>query len=286
MIVWKTFRRLILLEQTLFGLPWAFAGAILPLAIPNTPLLAFGPLQWLFIVLAFFFARTAGMSFNRLIDRKIDGDNPRTRMRVLPSGEATPLQVGVLAWTAAAGFVVTCGLINMPILLLSPLLLLLLIGYSYTKRFTSLCHFVLGAIQFFVPICAWIAITGVWAWPPVFLGLAALTLFAGTDIVYQMQDLSFDKKRGLVSLPVVLGIEKSMTFVRLLHIASITCLVALSFFLSHAIIYLVGVGCIATIFLYMHWKLSLHSYEVGRFFFRCNTLVGVSAFIICIGALL
>jgi 4-hydroxybenzoate polyprenyltransferase len=280
---------LVLIEQTLFGLPWVLTGAILPFAMPG--FIETFPwhnwVLWIWIVFAFIGARTAGMSLNRLIDREIDQANPRTRNRALPKGETTPFQVSMLAWLSIFLFIFSCAMINPLCFTLSPVVVLLLWAYSYTKRFTPFCHLFLGLIQFFGPFFAWIAITGTWGLPPVLLGAALMTSITANDIIYTLQDLEFDRNHQLHSIPAALGIDRSLLVARILHILTVLLLTGLGLLLRLNIVYYIGVAVIAYLYYYQHTQLNPRdSSRIDDSFSRCNTLVAVTLLVFSVGDVL
>ena len=286
---WAVFKKLIMVDQTLFGLPWAVIGAVLPFADPafanSFNWSTFG-LKSVWIVLGFCFARVAGMSFNRLIDRHIDADNPRTKDRSIPKGEVSPRQVMLLAWGSVIGGVVVAGLINNICLALSPFIILLLWGYSYTKRFTMLCHFVLGLIEFFAPFCAWIAITDSLAWPPVLLGVAALASLAGMDVIYQIQDHVFDTGQKLRSIPVVLGAQGALWVARRSHVVAVAALIWAGVLMGLSAVYFIGVGVVASLYIHYHRKIKPKALDaIPQVFFSCNTWVGLTMMAADIGVI-
>ena len=288
----KTFSKLTMIEQSLFGLPWTLTGALLPFFYENKgERLPFSYLySWslcLSILLAFFSARILGMSFNRLLDKKIDAENPRTKNRVLPSGEASEFQVWVLVVLSTASFVFACFCINRGCLLLSPVILSLLWGYSYTKRFTMFCHFVLGVIQFFGPFCAWVAITGDWAVPPIYLGLAVLFAIAGMDILYAFQEIGFDQENGIFSVPARLGMDRAYSVAKCCHALVVALLLNVAFQLNMPLVFYSGIGVIAVLFLYFYQMISPKNLEnIPRAFFQCNAFVAMALFFSTVGAIL
>src|SRR5262245_47501010 len=199
-------------SHTLFALPFALLAACLAWR-QNT--VDGRPLRWqemAGILLCMVCARSMAMAFNRLVDRRIDADNPRTASRHLPAGILSVATVAGFCVACAAGFVASTLLFwpNPWPLTLSLPVLLFLCGYSYAKRFTSLCHYWLGAALSLAPIAAWIAIRGDIAWPPVLLAGAVLFWVGGFDIIYACQDVAFDHERGLFSIPARLGVGKSL----------------------------------------------------------------------------
>lgn len=288
MIRWQIFTKLVKIEESLFGLPWVLTSALLPFAAGWTVSPHAGEWsRWLCIVLAFTAARTAGMAFNRVIDRKIDAANPRTKDRPLPKGEASVAQVMTLALVNIAIFIICCGCLNMICLSFSPLVIVLLWLYSYTKRFTPLCHFVLGLIQFFGPFFAWAAVTDSWGIPPILLGSALLASIAGMDILYALQDESFDRKNDLHSIPAVLGPEKSVWMARILHLLAIAFMAQAGIWAGANRIFFIGVAAVAGVYLYYHRKIDLgYISGIDRTFFNCNSLVGLTILTFTVGSLL
>jgi len=190
---------LVKIEHTLFGLPLALTGAILAAReLPEARVLAL-------VIVAFASARAAAMGFNRLTDRYLDAANPRTAEREIPSGLVKPGQAWVLVLVSGAIFFLAAWGLNEVCFLLSPLVLALLLGYSYTKRFTTLCHIFLGLCLSLAPVAGWLAVTPHFSWIPVAFALGVVFWVAGFDIVYACQDVEFDRTSGLYSLPASLG---------------------------------------------------------------------------------
>lgn len=198
---------MIKIEHTLFALPFALLGAVIAArGIPSLRIL-------FWIVIAMVGARSAAMAFNRLVDRRYDAANPRTSMRALPAGLLTARFVGLFTLASAALFFVASWQLNRLTLLLSPVALASVLAYSYTKRFTSLSHIVLGWCLAIAPTGAWIAVRGAIDSPiPLLLSLAVLLWTAGFDIIYACQDRDFDETAGLQSIPRRLGIAGHFGF--------------------------------------------------------------------------
>jgi len=207
-------------SHTVFALPFALLSAIL--AAGGVP-----PLRTLlFILLAMVGARSAAMSFNRIADRDVDAKNPRTASRELPSGVLS-LRFAVLFCAASSAvFVFAASQLNRLCLLLSPVALAVVLGYSLTKRFSSLSHLVLGLSLALAPVGAWMAVTGSLAPLPVVLGLSVLFWVAGFDVIYSLQDESFDRAHGLRSIPAGLGAARALLVSALFHAASLALLYA------------------------------------------------------------
>lgn len=226
------FFEMIKVSHTLFALPFAIGATFLAargLHLSATDILILlGK-----VVLAVFLARTAGMAFNRWADRHIDGANPRTRDRALPTGELSASFVLSTVLLASGGFVATAAWINPLAMKLSPVVLAVILTYSYSKRFTSLCHLILGAGLALAPIGAWVAVRGsltsegAIVWTPWLLGLAVMLWTAGFDILYSTLDIDFDRREGLFSVPSRLGIAGALGISRLLHAGMALCLLML-----------------------------------------------------------
>lgn len=211
----ETTRRLLALvkvEHTLFGLPLALTGAILAArGLPNARILVL-------VIIAFAGARAAAMGFNRLVDRQLDAANPRTAAREIPSGLVKASQAWGLVTVSAAVFFLAAWALNERCFHFSPLVLATLLGYSYTKRFTTWCHILLGLCLGLAPVAGWLAVTPEWSWIPVVLALGVACWVAGFDIVYACQDVDFDRTSGLYSLPTRLGARAALRFAAALHV--------------------------------------------------------------------
>ncbi|MCC5833065.1 MAG: 4-hydroxybenzoate octaprenyltransferase [Chlamydiales bacterium] len=257
-------------EQTLFGLPFLISGALLPMTQADVSF----HLRWLWIFPAFMLARVSGMAFNQLIDRHIDAKNPRTNKRALPSGKVTENQARAVAWGTLTLFLLVCFKINTICFLFSPLAAFLLFIYSYLKRVTASCHFVLGMIHFLGPVMASIAISGTLSLSPLFLGAAAALSIMGNDIVYAIQDYEFDRAHNLFSLPSRLGVESSLAIARLLHLLCLVMLIGVGF-TAHFPIFYYGLIVAAGIAFYkFHKKVGQKLCE--SLFFSCTVVVAFS----------
>ncbi|MFH0794789.1 MAG: UbiA-like polyprenyltransferase, partial [bacterium] len=201
-------------QHTVFALPFAFIGALL--AARGWPSL--GKIFW--ILLACVFARSAAMSFNRVADESFDRLNPRTRGWALPQGLLTRRFVIVFSLVNCAGFVFAASHLNGLAFALSPVALIVLLGYSLTKRFTSFSHYFLGGALGLAPIGAWIAVRGDVALVPILLGLAVLFWTAGFDIIYSCQDYEFDLHQPLFSIPKTLGVGRALQVSALTHVVA------------------------------------------------------------------
>lgn len=265
------FLEMIKFSHTIFALPFALSAALL--AAGGIPTLS----QTTWIILAMIGARTAAMALNRLIDAKIDAENPRTASRALPAGLlsrssvvfAIVLSIALLLWTAYK--------LNPLCLTLSPLALFFLVLYSYCKRFTSMAHIVLGICLAGAPVGAWIAIRGSVDPPAITLGFLVLFWVAGFDILYALQDLGFDRERGLHSIPVRLGVQGSIWLARVFHLITIILLVALINQVGLGIWFSLGALCMTGMLLYEHWLLRGGNLEkLDAAFFTMNGYISIT----------
>lgn len=245
----KTVLEMIKVEHTLFALPFAFLGMMLA---------AGGWPSWrtvLWIVVAMVGARSAAMGFNRLVDRRIDAANPRTAGRALPAGLVSPGAVAVFVIASAALLVLASWQLNPMTLAMAPIALFVLFLYSYTKRFTWGSHLVLGLALAGAPLGAWIAVRGDIKATPILLAAVVITWVAGFDVLYALQDLEFDRKAGLFSIPARFGVVGALWISGALHAVTLTLLALLPRVYPPGLgsWYWVGwAGCFALI-AYQHW---------------------------------
>jgi 4-hydroxybenzoate polyprenyltransferase len=227
-------------------------------------------------------ARTLAMSVNRLVDRFIDAANPRTARRHLPAGLLTPAQVGAAALASATLFFVSAWMLNPLCLLLSPppLAALFLVGYSYTKRFTWLSHFILGFTDGIAAAGGWIAVRGAFE-PPVFVLWFALTVWiAGFDLIYACQDVEFDRATGLYSLPARFGIKASLDVAKVCHALTVVAFAALGWMMGLGLFYWAGVLVVAGLLVYEHSLVSPRDLSrLDLAFFNVNGYIAVILFV-------
>jgi len=266
---------MIKIEHTLFALPFALLGAML--AARGIPPLT--TIAW--IVVAMIGARSAAMAFNRLADRHIDAANPRTRMRALPAGLLSPGFVALFTLASASLFVFAAYHLNHLAFVLSPLALISVLVYSYTKRFTLLSHFVLGWCLAIAPTGAWIAVRGAIDAPiPLLLSAAVLLWTAGFDILYACQDHEFDITSGLHSIPQRFGIANALVVARLLHTAMFAALVIIYFLTSLHWLGLAGIVAVAALLIYQHRLVRADDLSrLNMAFFTTNAYVSVILFV-------
>jgi 4-hydroxybenzoate polyprenyltransferase len=266
-------------EHSIFALPFALTGAILAVRETGMPLTQFaGKLGW--IIIAMVGARSAAMTFNRLVDAAIDARNPRTRNRHLPAGLLSP----VFAWAFLAAscvmFVVAAYRLNPLCVKLSPVALGVIFGYSFTKRFTALSHVFLGFALGIAPAAAWIAVTGSLDARVLWLTAAVTLWTAGFDIIYSCQDFEFDRTEGLFSLPSRMGIANALWFSRALHGAMVVCLLMLWRTFALGWLGAAGVGSIAVLLAYEHTLVRADDLSrVNAAFFTVNGYVSMLFFL-------
>ncbi len=273
-------------SHTLFALPFALLSAVMAwyLNAHEQPPVPWRPQQLLGILLAMVFARSAAMAFNRLADRRIDALNPRTAARHLPAGILSVPSVTLFAVVCAAGFVLSTLLFlpnRWPLVLSVPVLLFLL-GYSFTKRFTALAHFWLGTALMLAPVAAWIAIRGELALAPLVLGGAVLLWVAGFDIIYACQDAAFDQEMRLHSVPAKFGLTKALRIAAGCHLGMLALLVALpATYPPLGWFYGCGVAAVALLLVYEHWLVRPDDLDrVNLAFFHVNWVISVGLFVV------
>jgi 4-hydroxybenzoate polyprenyltransferase len=279
----RDYLELVRFSHTLFALPFALLGAVLA---------AYGAdgwhgrvRDWLGILLCMATARSAAMAFNRLVDRDYDARNPRTASRHLPAGRLSVGAVAVFTAICSLGFIASTFLFlpnRWPLYLSVPVLCWLL-GYSYSKRFTSLAHFWLGLSLALAPIAAWIALRGDLEWPPVLLGLAVLCWVSGFDIIYACQDMNFDHSAGLHSVPRTWGVRRALWLAALCHAAMIVPLVGLGLVYPLGPIYFVGVAAVAALLVYEHSLVRSDDLtRVNVAFFQVNVVISMGLLLVAL----
>lgn len=272
----KVVLEMIKFEHTLFALPFALMGMML--AAEGWP--AWRTVGW--IVVAMVGARSAAMGWNRLVDREIDAANPRTATRALPAGLVTPRFVALFVVASVALLLIAAWRLNPLCLTLAPVALLVLLGYSYTKRFTALAHLVLGLALAGAPLGAWIAVRGEVATAPFVLAGAVLLWVGGFDVLYALQDLEFDRGAGLHSIPARLGVVGSLVVSGALHLATLGLLAALPFLYPPGlgVAYWVGMAGCAALLAYQH--AIVRPGDLSRLnaaFFTANGLLSAGLFV-------
>ena len=268
-----TFGRMIKFQHSVFALPFALTSLVLA----SSAGLRWQQLAW--VLVAMVGARSAAMGFNRLADHELDARNPRTALRELPRGVLSRGQVWGFVLLSAAALVLAAGMLNRLCLQLSPVALLIVCGYSYTKRFTALAHLVLGLSLGIAPVGAWLAIRGAFAPEPIVLALAVVTWVAGFDVIYACQDVDFDLREGLQSIPARLGVARALGLARLLHVGTVALLAGLYLVTPLHPLYLAGVAGVAGLLTYEHSLVQAADLSrVNAAFFTVNGWVGVFYF--------
>jgi 4-hydroxybenzoate polyprenyltransferase len=269
---------LIRFSHTLFALPFALLSAVLAW---RTVEFRFRDLAGILVCMVF--ARSAAMAFNRVVDRRIDAENPRTEKRHIPQGILSTKLVAAFTLFCSLGFIAGTLLFlpNLWPLYLSVPVLLFLLGYSYAKRWTAFCHYWLAAALMLSPIAAWIALTGTVAWPAVLLAAVIFFWVGGFDIIYACQDAEFDRKQGLHSVPARFGIPKALKIAAFSHLLTVACLIGLWLAADLGWVFLAGIIGVALLLVYEHSLVKPN--DLGRVnlaFFHVNALISVGLFLL------
>ncbi len=241
----RTYASFIRFSHTVFALPFALTGALL--AAQTVPL-TWGRLGW--IVAAMAMARTAAMGFNRLVDATFDAENPRTAGRELPRGIVTTREAVALVVVASVAFVGTAVMLGPLCFALSPVALAIVFWYSLAKRYTTYTQLFLGLALAVAPVGGWLAAGGRGGWAPWLLALGTATWVAGFDILYACEDIDFDRKRGLFSIPARFGIERALWISRGFHVVTIGSLASVALVMPLGQLYIAGVVGVAVLLVY------------------------------------
>ena len=265
---------LVRLPHTVFALPFALVGVVLASYVAPITL---NDVVW--VVVAFTTARFAAMAFNRIVDREIDARNPRTRAREIPSGAMSVREASIGVLIASVVFFVAAWQLNPLCLILSPLALGWVLFYSYTKRFTRWSHLVLGVGLSIAPVGGYLAITGHWSdpwWMLVALATAVATWVGGFDILYALQDASFDRENGLYSVPSTFGEANALGIARVLHLMTVAALAIAGLGASAGILYYIGVVVAAVLLLYEHSLIKADDFSrLDAAFFTMNGVISI-----------
>jgi 4-hydroxybenzoate polyprenyltransferase len=268
----KKFSELIMIEQTLFALPFAFLGVLFAGGKELS--------TWFWVTIALVAARTAGMSFNRVIDATIDAKNPRTKNRLVPSGEVDATMVWIIAIVSSLVLIISSLMLNPICFYLSFAAVALLFTYSYLKRFSASSHFYLGTVEAAAPIGGYLAVTGEFTIVPFILGMVILMWIAGLDIIYAIQDREFDVKEKLHSIPVKLGEKRAITISLACYGLAMIAMIAAGILTHKTLPYWIAVICIGGIFTYQQKivRQGIISSTIKRFF-QINIYVSPILFI-------
>jgi len=277
----KSYLSLIKFSHTIFAMPFAMIGFFLGLAYEgryenevgqlnlskiigwdmiygvsywNTDQQVFKPLllPLILIILCMVFARSAAMSFNRYLDRNFDAKNPRTAIREIPSGAITANNALLFTILSSLMFITCTFFINRLCFYLSPVALSVVLGYSYTKRFTALCHLILGLGLSLAPIGAYLAVTGHFSLLPVLFSLCVIFWVSGFDIIYALQDVEFDRSQQLYSIPAWLGKAKALRVSEFLHLLSAAAVIIAGWYGNFGWLYWIGVAVFVGMLIYQH----------------------------------
>lgn len=270
----KNYLSLVKFGQTFFAIPFAIIGYYLAVYPKDIP---FNWQKFVLVLVGIVFATNSAMSFNRVTDRFIDKRNPRTAKREIPSGKIHPRNAFIFSMINALLFIVTTFFINKLSFFLSPLALLLILGYTYTKRFTILCHFVLGIALSLAPVGSYIAVTGKWETVPIMISLIVFLWVSGFDIIYSIRDKDFDKEESLRSIPAVLGVKTARAISFLLHTLTILLVIRVGHLLDTGNYY--WIGAYAFISLLVIQQLFVNTCNERRIDFAFVALNGLSSIV-------
>lgn len=269
----KKYLSLVKFSHTLFAMPFALVGFFIASAAER------GAVSWRLlglVILCMVFARSAAMGFNRWLDRDVDAANPRTRMRELPAGVILPKSALIFVIVNCLLFVAVTFFINRLCFLLSPVALAVVLGYSYTKRFTWMCHLVLGLGLALAPVGAYLAVAGRFDWIPVLYGLAVMLWAGGFDVIYALQDEEFDQEQRLYSMPAFFGKARALRISEWMHLGSAALMVYAGRLLHSALpqandLLWLGTGIFLALLFYQHRLVKPHDLsKVNLAFFTTN----------------
>lgn len=275
----KNYLSLIKFSHTIFAMPFALTGFFIAISQQNEGM------DWLklvLVVLCMVFARSAAMAFNRWLDSDIDAENPRTKVREIPAGVISPKAALGFVIVNCLLFIATTWFINSLCFFLSPVALAVVLGYSYTKRFTWLCHLVLGLGLSLAPVGAYLAVTGRFDWIPVLYGLAVLLWVAGFDVIYALQDEEFDKSQRLYSMPSFFGKKRALRISEWMHLGTAALMVYAGNKLHSAVPatgWLLWTGTVIFLLLLLYQHLIVKPNDLSRVNMAFFTTNGVASLI-------
>lgn len=275
---------LIKFSHTVFALPFAFIGFALAIFRDHYP---FEPRLLLLMLLCMVFARSAAMAFNRYIDRRFDALNPRTAGREIPAGIIRPRYALAFVIVSSLLFMLSAFLINRLCFYLSPVALFVILFYSYTKRFTALCHLVLGLGLSLAPIGAYLAVSGRFDLIPVLFSLLVLTWVSGFDIIYALQDEVFDRSQKLYSIPAMLGTKNALMVSNLLHTGSGILVIAAGISGHFSLVYWIGALIYIAMLVYQHLLVKPNDLsKVNIAFINTNSIASICFALFTIASLI
>lgn len=273
----KKYFSLITFSHTIFALPFALIGFCLAIRSGETQ---FSFEKLILILACMVFARSAAMAFNRFIDRKFDAINPRTAKREIPAGKISPNAALALVIACCVAFILCTYLINKLCFYLSPVALLVVLGYSYTKRFTPLCHLILGVGLSLAPIGAYIALTERFAVLPILISVLVFLWVSGFDIIYALQDDEFDKSQNLKSIPVYMGRKNALRLSEFLHLLAAMLVVVIYFAGNFGWLYLMGGATFIALLIYQHKLVKPN--DLSKVTLAFGTTNGIASVIFCV----
>jgi len=277
----KSYLSLIKFSHTIFAMPFALIGFFLGIffeesLITSSPWYVRYGFTFVLVILCMIFARSAAMAFNRYLDRKFDAKNPRTAGREIPAGTIAANHALTFTIISSLLFIICTYFINRLCFFLSPIALAVVLGYSYTKRFTPLCHLILGLGLSLAPIGAYLAVTGEFALLPVLFSIAVICWVSGFDIIYALQDEEFDKAQQLYSIPAWLGKAKALHISEFLHLLSAAAVIAAGSFGNFGWLYWIGVAVFVVMLGYQHTVVKPHDLrKVNLAFMTANGIASV-----------
>jgi len=281
----KKYFSLVKFAHTIFAMPFAMIGYFLGVVYAGV---GFSWQTLLLVMLCMVFARNTAMSFNRYADRLIDAKNPRTEGREIPSGVVKLWEAQIFVIVNAIAFVVACWFLNLLVFYLSFVALLVVMGYSLAKKYTSLCHFILGIALSLAPVGAYLAVTGEFAWLPVMFSFVVLLWTGGFDIIYALQDEDFDVKERLYSIPARLGKRRALAVSAGAHVVAGALVIVIGFFWDFGLWYATGAAAFLFLLLYQHLIVKPDDLSrINAAFFTSNGIASVvfAIFVILDGCL-
>ncbi len=273
----KKYFSLIKFSHTIFAMPFALIGFSLAM---QTGMYEFNLQKLIYVLLCMIFARSAAMAFNRYIDRDFDKKNPRTVIREIPSGKISPKSAFVFVIICCVGFIVSSFLINKLCFYLSPIALFVVLGYSYTKRFTALCHLILGLGLALAPIGSYLALTEHFSLLPLLFSAIVFFWVSGFDIIYALQDDDFDRSQNLKSIPVFLGRKQALILSRLMHLIAASLIILIYFYANFGLLYLIGTTIFISLLIYQHVLVKPN--DLSKVNLAFGTTNGVASVIFCL----
>ncbi|NVM62019.1 4-hydroxybenzoate polyprenyltransferase [Mucilaginibacter sp. SG538B] len=273
----KKYLSLVTFAHTIFAMPFAFIGFFLAV---TTTQYHFDWLKLVLMVLCMVFARNSAMAFNRYLDRDIDIQNPRTKQRDIPAGRISPKAALTFVIINCLLFITATWFINRLCFFLSPVALFVVMGYSATKRFTALCHLVLGLGLSLAPIGAYLVVTGQFAITPIFFSLSVLCWVSGFDIIYALQDEDFDRSQNLHSIPAYLGKVNALRLSIFLHVLSAVFIMMPAFETQVGFLYYIGIAFFCAMLVYQH--LLVKPNDLSRVNFAFMTTNGIASVVFAV----